>query len=88
MTLPAKAGWQYSGHQSQHLFIFVGLTPGQKISNPSDEINAIPGWNTCNFLHTDEHKKTNFVRTELDASFTEAVNASYNKNMLNNPVAL
>lgn len=88
MTLPAKAGWQYSGHQSQHSFIFVGLTPGQKISNPSDEINAIPGWSTCNFLHTVEHKKTNFVMIELNASFTEPVTASGNENFFNNPVAL
>lgn len=69
-------------------FIFVGLVPGQKISDPSDEINAIPGGSMHDFLHAAEYKKINFVMMELEPFLTQPAITSYSMNMLNNSVAL
>lgn len=53
---------------SQATFVSVGLVPGQKISEPEDKINTIPGWGMRDFLWIVEYKKTNPVMMQLESS--------------------
>lgn len=46
---------------SQAMFVSAGLVPGQKISEPGDKINTIPGWGMHDFLWIAEYKKANYV---------------------------
>lgn len=53
---------------SQATFVSVGLVPGQKISEPEDKINTIPGWGTHDFFWIAEYKKANYVMIQLESS--------------------